>query len=96
MSALWQAAITETLQSVAATKARPSRRDVARIFRMAADQIEAGRSVRVFLADACGAGLMALEGELLAEDSMRRTPRFTHAAMSAQAMERQDREMGDE
>lgn len=90
MSALWQAAIAETLQSVAQREARPSRREVARIFRMAADQIEAGRSVRAFLAEASGAGLMALEAELLAEDSMRRTPRFTHAAMSAQAMERDD------
>jgi hypothetical protein len=89
VSALWQAAIAETLQGVARRDVRPSRREVARIFRVAADQIEAGRSVRAFLADASGAGLMALEAELLAEDSMRRTPRFTHAAISALAIERQ-------
>jgi hypothetical protein len=86
----WSEAITQTLQAVAARQARPSNRDTARSLRFLADQIERGDASPKLMAEAGADCLVTLERKLEADDRLRRTPRFTHAAMSAQAMEKSD------
>lgn len=86
----WSEAITQTLQAVAVRQARPSNRDTARSLRFMADQIERGEASPKLIAEAGAECLLTLERKLETDDRLRRTPRFTHAAMSAQAMERDD------
>ena len=86
----WSEAITQTLQAVASRQERPGRSDAANSLRFLADQIERGVAPAKLYAEAGAACLLGLESRLEQEDRLRRTPRFTHAAISAQAMERDD------